>query len=48
MKKYEAPKIQVISHNALDIIYTSDFIHFPVLPIGLSGNTSDDPEEQDA
>lgn len=36
MRKYEAPKIQMISRNDLDIIRTSELL-FPIIP--LTGNT---------
>ena len=42
MKKYESPKVLVISRNDLDIICTSELL-FPIIP--LSGNTIVNTEE---
>lgn len=33
MKKYEAPKVRVISRNDFDIICTSELV-FPAIPLG--------------
>lgn len=43
MRKYETPKIQMISRNDLDIICTSELL-FPIIP--LSGNTIVNEEEE--
>ena len=34
MKKYDAPKIQMISRGDLDIICTSDLMQFPIITMG--------------
>lgn len=34
MKKYEAPKVYVISRNDLDIVCTSSTIELPLMPMG--------------
>ncbi len=45
MRKYETPKIQMISRNDLDIICASELL-FPIIPL-MGGNSSAVNEEQD-
>ena len=44
MRKYETPKIQMISRNDLDIICASELL-FPIIPL-MSGTNPENEEQE--
>ena len=44
MRKYEAPKMQMISRNDLDIICASELL-FPIIPL-MGGNNPANEEQE--